>query len=155
MEGTIVNITHRATLRALAVVGAMALVGANAAIAGAKPGGVAAVPLNVGQEVTGSNTGAHGSFSYTIEGDELCYTLSVTNLSGPAIGAHIHIGPRRVAGPIVVPLDTGAGTSWTVQECIIPTDENILDEITADTRNYYVNVHTDLFPGGEVRGQLK
>ncbi len=27
--------------------------------------------------------------------------------------------------------------------------------IVANPRNYYVNVHTPLFPGGEVRGQLK
>lgn len=159
VEGTIVNITHRATLRTLAVVGAAALVGANAAVAAAKPGGVAAIPLNVGQEVTDSNTGAHGSFSYTIEGDELCYTLTVINLSGPAIGAHIHLGDRHVAGGIDVSLTHFADTTWTSQDCITVGEGDFsqadLEGISSSPRNYYVNVHTDLFPGGEIRGQLK
>lgn len=153
------NITHRATLRTLAVVGAAALVGANAAVAAAKPGGVAAVPLNVGQEVTDSNTGAHGSFSYTIEGDELCYTLTVINLSGPAIGAHIHLGDRHVAGDIHVSLIHFADTTWTSQDCISVGEGDFsqadLEGISSSPKSYYVNVHTPAFPGGEIRGQLK
>jgi hypothetical protein len=120
----------------------------------AAPGGSPAIPLNNGQETTGANTGAHGSFSYEISGTEFCYTLSVTNLSAASVGAHVHVGDRRTAGPVVIPLEIGSGTSWTVEDCTTASS-TLLAAIEASPRSYYVNVHTPLFPGGEVRGQLK
>ena len=108
----------------------------------------------MGQETTGSDTGAHGFFSYTIEGSELCYTLSVQNLSANAVAAHIHVAPRRVAGPIVIPLVVEHATTWTHSACTT-ADAGLLAAISADPGAYYVNVHTPTFPGGEIRGQLK
>lgn len=141
--------------KAMAVIGAVAaLAGINAAAAGAAVGGAPAIPLNVGQETTGSNTGAHGFFSYTIDGDQLCYTLSVQDLSVPAAAAHIHWAPRNVAGAIVVPLTVVHATTWTNSACTT-ADAALLGAIAADPGAYYVNVHTATFPGGEIRGQLK
>ncbi|MCF4121392.1 CHRD domain-containing protein [Antribacter sp. KLBMP9083] len=111
------------------------------------------VPLNVGQEVTGSNTGASGSFTYTIDGDQLCYTLVARNLSVPAVAAHIHQGPRHVATPPLIPLEFGATTSFSVSDCLT-FDAAVLADVEANPRDYYVNVHTPTFPGGEIRGQL-
>lgn len=146
---------HLDILRPAAVtVAAAALLFAGSAAAVAKPAGVPAIPLNNGQETTGADTGAHGKFSYTIEGDRFCYTMTVRNLSEPAIAAHIHLAPREVAGPVVLPLSIGTGTDWTVSECL-PAAPTLLDAIAADPRSYYVNVHTPQFTGGEVRGQLK
>lgn len=69
------------TLKPLAVLGVItALVAGGAGAATANPGGTPAIPLNTEQETTGSNTGASGFFSYTIEGGELCYTLTARNL---------------------------------------------------------------------------
>src|SRR6478609_4773033 len=98
-----------ATLLALGTaIGTVAVAGP----AVAKPGGTPAIPLNTEQETTGSDTGASGFFSYTIAGDQLCYTLEVRNLSLPAVAAHIHRAPRHVAGPIVIPFhDLPPGTS--------------------------------------------
>ena len=142
-------------LKPLAVLGiAAALAAAGAGAATAKPGGVPAIPLNTEQEVTGSNTGASGFFSYTIDGGELCYTLTARDLSLPAVAAHIHVAPRGVAGPVVVPLAVGSGTTWTLDACTT-ADPALLAEIAASPRSYYVNVHTPTFPGGEIRGQLK
>lgn len=147
---------HPARFRAMAVLAAVtALATANSGAATAAPGGGgAAIPLNVGQETTGSNTGAHGFFSYHIINGELCYTLSVEGLSAPVVAAHIHIGARKVAGPVVIPLETGTGTTWTETACV-PADAMVLAALAANPRAYYVNVHTPTFPGGEVRGQLK
>lgn len=145
----------RASIRTLAVLGAaLALTTAGAGVATAKPGGVPAIPLNTEQETTGADTGASGFFSYTISGDQLCYTLDARDLSAPAVAAHIHVGPRNIAGPIVIPLVVGSGTSWTVQTCTTAT-LTLLQAIAADPGSYYVNVHTPTFPGGEIRGQLK
>lgn len=113
------------------------------------------IPLNTGQETTASNTGARGSFTYTITGSTLCYTLVVKNLSEPnVLGAHIHVGDRRTDGPVVVPLSTVDATSFTTSGCVTP-DPAVLAGIEENPRDYYVNVHTENnFPGGEIRGQL-
>ena len=126
-----------------------------ASSAAANAGGVPAIPLNTEQETTGSNTGASGFFSYSIEGDELCYTLFVRDLSVPATAAHIHLGPRHVAGPVEIPLMVGSGTTFEISTCTTPDDPADLAGLLANPRSYYVNVHTPTFPGGEVRGQLK
>lgn len=140
--------------RTAAVAGAIISLLGVTAPAQANPGGVPAIPLNTEQEVTGSNTGASGFFTYTVDGDDLCYTLTARDLSAPATAAHIHLAPRNVAGPVFVPLSVGTGTSWTVDTCTT-ADPALLAAIEDSPRSYYANVHTPTFPGGEIRGQLK
>ena len=141
----------RTKVRAFAALGAaLALLAGGSGAAVATP----AIPLNNGQETTGADTGASGFFSYEIDGDQLCYTLSARNLSAGAIAAHIHVGPRKVAGPVVIPLVVGSGTAWTHSDCTT-ADAALLDAIEADPGAYYVNVHTPMFAGGEIRGHLK
>lgn len=139
---------------AAAICAAAALVLAGSATATARPAGVPAIPLNNGQETTGADTGASGKFSYQIEGDQFCYTMSARNLSVPAVAAHVHIAPRTVAGPIVIGLSVGTGTSWTVSDCVTVAAD-LLAQVSSSPRSYYINVHTPTFPGGEIRGQLK
>lgn len=126
----------------------------------AKAGGVPAIPLNSGQETPGAISDGSGSFSYTVNGSELCYTLEVRDLTGTPVAAHIHIAPRNVAGPVVVPLATPPGATSSVSACITAAEGGAmtpaeLAAIVADPRAYYVNVHTPTYPAGEVRGQLK
>jgi hypothetical protein len=140
----------RATAAALSIAAALTLAGAGAAQA-APPG----VPLNGGQEVPRpTDRSAHGFFSYEIEGDQLCYTLEVTGLSAPAVAAHVHLAPRHVAGPVVVPLTVPAETSFEVSACTT-ADADLLAEIAGSPSDYYINVHTGANPAGEVRGQLR
>lgn len=133
---------------AAAAVAALTLGGSAAATA------AGAIPVNNGQETTGAEGGAHGFFTYSIDGDQFCYTLTVKRLTAPAAAAHIHVAPREEAGPIVVPLAVPAATSFSVADCAT-ADEELLAAIAADPGAYYVNVHTATYPGGEVRGQLK
>jgi hypothetical protein len=119
-----------------------------------KAGGTPAIPLNNEQETTGATGGGSGFFSYTIDGTELCYTLEFRNLTGPAVAAHIHIAPRHVAGPVVIPLVAPSAATGSVSACTTADPED-LAAIVADPSAWYVNVHTPLFPGGEIRGQLK
>ncbi|GAB3170695.1 hypothetical protein GCM10027059_37520 [Myceligenerans halotolerans] len=134
---------------------ATAALGLGLALAAGPPAGAAPnrVPLNIGQETTDARGGASGSFTYTIAGDTLCYTLTARNLTAPAAAAHVHVGERRVAGPVVVPLTVGAGTTFEVSACVV-ADPALLAAIQDAPRDYYVNVHTPTFPGGEIRGQL-
>lgn len=119
-----------------------------------------AIPLNAEQETTGSTSPGSGFFSYTIEGQQLCYTLEVRDMTMAPFAAHIHVGARNVAGPIVVPLLTPPAATSTVSECITAVEGGAmtpaeLAAIAADPRAYYANVHTTNWPGGELRGQLK
>ena len=143
---------HRIT-RAVIVSATLSVlaVGGGAAAANAAP----AIPVNNGQETTGAVGGAHGKFSYTIDGDQFCYTLTVTGLTGGAIGAHVHVAPQGVPGPIVIPLSVPNATSFDVSSCTTVSNPDLLSAIQANPRAYYVNVHTPMYPGGEVRGQLK
>ena len=94
--------------------------------------GVAEVTVNVGQS-------------------EVCWSLTVEGLTGPATAAHIHVAPVGVAGPIVVPLTApSAGSS---QGCRT-VDRELAKAILQHPEAYYVNVHTARFPAGEIRGQL-
>lgn len=121
------------------------------------------IPLNAEQETTGSTSTGSGFFSYTIEGDQLCYTLEVRDLTLAPFAAHIHPGARNVAGPVAVGLQTPPAATSTVSGCITAVEGATgpalstaeLAAIAADPRNFYVNVHTSNWPGGEVRGQLK
>lgn len=133
----------------LATVAALAVTGA------ATAQGAPAIPLNTGQETPApTEGGAHGSFSYEIDGNELCYTLEASGLSSPAVAAHIHIGPRNVAGGVVVPLMVENATSFEVEDCTTAAPA-VLAQIEANPKRYYVNVHTSTNPPGEIRGQLK
>ena len=142
---------HRAT-RAFALAIGVSVILAGVALG--KAGGIPAIPLNNGQETTGATGGGSGFFSYTINGTELCYTLEVRDLTAAPVAAHIHIAPRHVAGPVVIPLLPPPGATGSVSACTTGSSE-ALAAIAADPSAWYVNVHTPTFPGGEVRGQLK
>jgi len=143
-----------------AFVFALALSLVTTTVAEAKAGGVPAIPLTTGQETGEVVSDGSGSFSYEISGNELCYTLTVRDLTGAPVAAHIHIGARNVAGPVVVPLTTPPAATSSVTACITAVEGGAmtpaeLAAIAANPSAYYVNVHTPTYPAGEVRGQLK
>lgn len=143
---------HRLTRAAIATAALSLLaVGGGAVAASAAP----AIPLNNGQETTGAEGGAHGKFTYEIDGNQFCYTMKVTGLTTPAMLAHIHRAPQGVAGGVVIPLQVLGETSFEIAACTTVSDSDLLADIMANPRAYYVNVHTSTYPGGEVRGQLK
>lgn len=117
------------------------------------------------QQETSPVTGSHarGTFSYTIEGSQLCYTLEVRNLTSAPFAAHLHPGARGVAGPAEVGLLTPPAATSTVSGCITAVEGATgqalstaeLAAIMADPRSWYVNVHTTQWQGGEIRGQLR
>jgi len=81
---------------------------------------------------------------------EVCWDISVTQLTSPVILAHIHQGAAGVNGPVVVDfMEPVNGLSGCVT-----ADAGLIKQIRRHPADYYVNVHTTMFPAGEVRGQL-
>lgn len=109
-----------------------------------------AIPLNGEQEAAAADADGHGFFTYTIDGTTFCWTLSWQDIETPT-AAHVHLAPRHVAGPVVIPLSVAAnpGSGCTT------ISADLAGGITAHPKAYYVNVHNATFPGGAIRGQLK
>lgn len=82
----------------------------------------------------------------------VCYDLKVSGIE-PALAAHIHHGPAGVSGPIVVPLVPPSQQTGESKGCV-QADASLIADIRANPSQYYVNVHTQSFPGGAIRGQL-
>jgi uncharacterized protein (TIGR03437 family) len=78
-------------------------------------------------------------------------------------GLHIHDGLAGVAGPVTIPLipspvdaqfssDTGFGNHY---DYTVPANAAVLDDITRNPENHYVNIHTTVDGGGVARAQLQ
>lgn len=112
-------------------------------------GGGQAVSLAANlQPVSGAAGSGSATFTIRVAKSQLCYTLSVSNLGSPVTASHIH---RVSTGAIAVPLD--APTSGSSSGCV-SVAKSLLREIVASPGAFYVNVHTDAVPSGQVRGDL-
>ena len=102
-------------------------------------------------------TGATGTAVITIDDatGEVCYELTVAGLDegDPVVAAHIHAAEAGVAGDVVVPLFTEPPTG-EMTGCVEGVDLTLLADIIANPDAYYVNIHTEAYPAGAVRGQL-
>ncbi|PYQ62233.1 MAG: hypothetical protein DMF53_13495 [Acidobacteria bacterium] len=144
-------------------------------------GGTLAARLRPFDEVPALSSGGGGRFSATIsaDGSEITYQLSYLNLTGVITQSHLHFAQKGVNGGIMIFLcsnlgngpagtqacPTGNGTiSGTIHasdviggafsQGVTPGDLNaVLRGIRVGV--VYVNVHTSVFPGGEIRGQLQ
>ena len=121
--------------------------------AGATAGPTFAATLVGSTEIPGpGDSNGSGSARVTLNAitGEVCFDMTVNGIA-QASAAHIHEGGPGVAGPVVVPLT--APTSGTTKACV-PVEKEVVGRILSNPPGHYVNVHTDDFPGGAVRGQL-
>lgn len=129
-------------------------------------------------EVPPTTSRATGELRATLGGDEqsITFRLDYRNLTGPPGAAHIHFAPTKVNGGVMVFFCGGGGkpacpttTSGTVTGTITAADivgplaqgiapapaGQFADVVRAiRTGNAYANIHTERFPGGEIRGQI-
>jgi hypothetical protein len=75
---------------------------------------------------------------------------ALSRLEGKPLAAHIHKGKAGTAGDIVVPF----GDTYKRKGCTTAA-KKVIKAILAKPGNYYVNVHTEKYPAGVVRGQLE
>ena len=111
--------------------------------------------LSGAEEVPPVETDASGSAKVVLSGrdlGDLRYQIIVNGLSGPATGAHIHAAPAGENGGVLIPLDhetlRGSIELDDVQRAAIS------DAIGLGGGDFYVNIHTEANPTGEIRGQL-
>ena len=138
-----------ACLTALAVVAVIALPAAGTAPAGSS----FFAKLDGEHDVPAADPDGYGTFSASFNGTKLCYGLQVVKIDAP-IAAHIHKAPVGKNGPIAVPLtapSTGAIAGSTGCKTLSAT---LAAAIKANPGAYYVNVHTNPYPNGAIRGQL-
>jgi hypothetical protein len=113
-----------------------------------------ATVLRGGNEVPGPGDpdgfGAAGVVINAATG-RICYVVSQKNVENVTM-AHIHVGGRDVAGPIVVHLDPPADGFSAA--CTTDTT-GVAAQIAHNPSGYYVNVHSAGFPAGAIRGQLR
>ena len=125
--------------------------------------------LNAGEETPSFLTGAVGTIEVSVDqkNEELTVTLSLFNLPAGTTAGHIHIGPKGVAGPVVInfPIPTGRTDDLSLAFRVDARAFVARPEIGINTMadaiqaillgNSYANVHTTAHPAGEVRGQLE
>lgn len=104
-----------------------------------------------------AETAEEGSGSATITLDpatgELCWDLTAEGIE-PVLQSHIHVGAAGESGDVAVALDVD-GFEGSSEGCNEPMeDAQILQDIVDGPAGYYVNLHTEAFPGGAIRGQL-
>ena len=126
------------------------------------------------------STPASGDFHASLQAKKsgISYRLSYSGFTTDVLQAHIHFGGRHQSGGISVFLCSNLGNGpagtqacpkreGTVTGTIGPADvigpaaqgiaarefDELLDAIANDVT--YVNVHSDQYPGGEIRAQLE
>lgn len=136
------------------------------------------IPLRSFEEVPAISSVARGEFLARLESGAIAYRLSFGGLQGDVRQAHIHVGQKGVNGGVSVFLcQTAANPDPTGLAPTCPqsgevagllTPANVVGpggqgvaagefaELVAAIREgvAYVNVHSSLFPAGEIRGQL-
>jgi hypothetical protein len=81
--------------------------------------------------------------------NQVCWEFHYQNLGKPTL-AHIHAGAKGVSGPPAVDFQYGKNGD---NGCV-STDPTTLANIKNNPAGYYVNIHTDEYPKGAIRGQL-
>lgn len=119
--------------------------------------------LEGSQEVPPVSTDAEGAGFFKLRNGEteIEFLLEQGGLQS-VLFAHIHVGPPGVNGPIIFNLATAPFTevSGTLTAAdLIPNPgqgiRNFADAVAAiKSGNTYANIHTQAFPGGEIRGQI-
>ena len=87
--------------------------------------------------------------------NELDFLLSFSGLLSPTNAAHFHApAPPGVNAPVIIsfvpgfPLGVTSGNYANTFTLTVGQETQLLSDLM------YVNIHTDMFPGGEIRGQL-
>lgn len=125
--------------------------------------------LSGGSEVPGVLTGSAGTATVTwnTATNTGTYRVEVYNMPSGTTASHIHVGAPGVSGPVVINFvvpEGGISNDYALTGTFACGDlvaraaqginscEDFTQALTLG--NTYVNVHSTVNPGGEIRGQL-
>jgi CHRD domain-containing protein len=159
----------------LSLVGALSIMG-SAASASADSDHNFVASLKAREEVqtpaVESSAAGVAKFKLNDDGDELSFKLIVANIDN-VLFSHIHCGPDGVNGPIIAFLYDGPAvtTNGVLAEGVLTSEDvvprpdsaacpggvssfaDLLEKV--ENGGAYVNVHTQAYPAGEIRGQIR
>ena len=107
--------------------------------------------LNGANESTPNTTTGSGTSTLVFNNDTKIFTVTTiySGLTSTATGGHIHRGAVGISGPVIFPFSSlNSPISYTS----VALDATQEADLKAGL--YYVNLHTTLYLGGEIRGQL-
>lgn len=115
--------------------------------------------LSPGQEVPAKTAPSTGTadVSYNKDTKMLTYTLNWKDLTGVPTGAHIHGTARRGVNAgvkhdftsLIPKTVSGTFSNSVMVDGVAIREDSLLRGA------YYFNIHTELNPGGEIRGQIE
>ena len=145
----------RSGLLALAVLATMWLQACNP---GDDEGGDLAADLSGVNEVCeGDTCGGEGTGTAEVEinsdRNRLCYQITLERVE-KVTAAHIHTGEDGRAGPVLIDLKYQGDDSGG-EGCVDGIGESTLEDVSQEPANFYLNVHSEGYPDGAVRGQLE
>ncbi len=96
--------------------------------------------------------GGTATINLDVSKTEVCYEVTAQKVDKPT-AMHIHEGEAGKAGGIVITLNTPTASDTTTKGCA-NADAALIGRIAGKPGSFYVNVHTQAFPNGAIRGQL-
>jgi len=119
------------------------------------------IDMKAGMETPAIAGKAGGHAKLTVGAKKMRYEIDVSDLSGPATMAHIHIGKIGIAGPPIFTFPVKASASGRLAEGTVDLTADMGKGVSGDSLivllnngGAYINVHTAAHPGGEIRGQI-
>ena len=122
--------------------------------------------LDPGQEVQTPAvvSDGEGEAAFSLRRDQVRFEVEWEDLSANVVAGHIHCAPAGSNGPVGVTLvheppldpDDRIRGSFTAPDAGTQCPWTTLDDVLTAlvTGNAYVNIHTENFPAGEIRGQV-
>jgi hypothetical protein len=119
--------------------------------------------LSGANEVPAKAVAGTGSATIVKKGATYSYTVTFANLTAAPSASHIHApAPTTANATVRVNFNTAAATAasgtftgtFTAADITNPVITSDSLEVLMTNGQAYVNVHTPLNPGGEIRGQL-
>lgn len=106
--------------------------------------------LNGASETPPNNSKGSGTATLTYNTQTKTFNIVVTYSGVTATGAHIHKGAKGASGDVVFPFPMPVTSP--IKYTSAPLDAQQQADLYAGL--YYINIHSNAFPAGEIRGQL-
>ena len=117
--------------------------------------GNATITFNLTRDSAGTITAATVGFVYSLSGFPPGTVIRLTHIheGGPTIAGGVKVD-SGLSPATAITLNDGTANNITFTNTTFPDGLGLINAIIANPNGYYFNVHSNLNPGGAVRGQL-